>query len=180
MYDLGKYPGGAAKNLIGLQIGRNDMGTGLNQPSATFYTSLVALINTTTTGYLQRGWTVWSVGNIATANTATTGNSPVGEDTIQKRVEGARDKIFNGGAGINATFQTDTASQAGGAFDGLVKALPLHLVTVSSDTKFLTAADALDTASGYYDSDQTHLRVAGADLMASGGDTPTYGYGAII
>jgi len=58
--------------------------------------------------------------------------------------------------------------------------LHLYDVTVSGDTKFKTSADAQDTASGYFDSDQTHLRVAGLELMVTGGDTPQYGYASIV
>lgn len=179
VFDRAKYPGGPSKNILALEVGRNDMGL-RNLTSAAFYSELVPLINTATTGYLQRGWAVRSVGHIATSNVATTGNSPPEENTLQLRIEGARAKIFNGGAGINTTFQSDVQAGSGQAYDGLVTVIPSHIITVGGDMKFLTAVDAQDTASGYYDSDLTHLTAAGHELMASGGDTPQYSLGAGI
>jgi len=175
MYAAVKYPGGPSKNIVALEAGRNDVGL-RNLTSAAFYTELIAFINTTSTGVLQRGWSIRMMGNIATANTATTSNSPPEENTLHLRIEGIRAKVFNGGAGINTTFQNDVLAGTGQAFEGLVTVVPLHLITVGGDTKFLTTADAQDTASGYYDSDQTHLTSAGHGLMGTGGDTTTYGY----
>jgi hypothetical protein len=89
--------------------------------------------------------------------------------------------VFDGtGLAINATFQNDVLAGAGQTFDGLVTVKPVHKITVGGDSKFETTTDVNDTASGYYDSDQTHLRVAGMDLMASGGDHPVRGYAAIL
>lgn len=181
IFASGRYPGGAAKNIVAVQIGRNDVSESAGKKnSATLYADIVALINTATTGYLQRGWKVVQVANIAGPATAVTTNvSPAGENTIQLRIEGLRAKLMSAAA-IHPTFAADTLSGAGQAYDGLVSVLPVSEITVSGDTKFNTAADANDFTTGiYYDNDQTHLRVAGIDLMASGGDTPAYGYGVL-
>ncbi|QGP79988.1 SGNH/GDSL hydrolase family protein [Sphingobium sp. CAP-1] len=177
-----KYPGGATKNIVAVQIGRNDMSQSLGQQnSAMFYASLVALINTASTGYLQRGWKVVEVANIAGPTTAVTTNVIAGEDTIQKRIEAVRILVADTTNHVpNATFLTDCLAGTGQTYDGLLSVLHLYDVTVGGDTKFKTAADAQDTASGYYDSDFTHLRAEGCQLMATGGDTPAYGYGAIV
>jgi len=178
VYDKGKYPGGAVKNVIALQIGRNDLAATAGT-AASVYASIVALLNTTTTGYLQRGWSVVEMGNIGSNNTSITGSPSDGPITLQQRIAALRALMF-GGSGINTTFQSDVLAGSGQAYDGLVTVKPLHLITVAGDSKFDTATDAGDTASGYYDSDGTHLRVAGIDLMIGGGEQPGYGYGSVL
>ena len=177
VFASGKYPGGAAKNIVGFQIGANDF---VNTPTtaAVHYANVVALVNTTTTGYLQRGWKVAVASNIATNNTSIGGSPPDGPITLQQRIEAYRALIMTG-TSIHATFANDTLSASGQAFDGLVSIIPLSEITVSGDLKFKAFADAQDTASGYYDSDFKHLRVAGADLMKTGGDNAAYGYAAL-
>ena len=69
---------------------------------------------------------------------------------------------------------------AGQTFEGLVSLLPVSEITLAGDTKFKTNADALDTGAGYYSSDQTHLTVAGIDLMVGGGDNAAWGYGILV
>ncbi len=179
IFDLGKYPGGPSKNLIALQIGRNDISESRDKKnSAMLYADYVALINTASTGYLQRGWKVYVMGNIASSNaTVTTNVSPAGENTLIERIKGIRAKMFTGPA-INTTFANDTLSGSGQAYDGLVKVVPLHLIAVGATLPFNDYTDANNTGAGYYDADITHLRVAGIDLAVSGGDTPAYGYKA--
>lgn len=172
----GKYPGGPSKNLVAVQIGRNDFAD-TPTTAAIHYANVVAYLNTDTTGILQRGWSVVQVGNVATSATNMAG-APDAPITIQGRIEQFRSMIITGTA-INPTFANDTQSAPGQAFDGLVSVLPAHLITVAGDTAFGTAADSADTTAGYYDNGQTHLRVAGVDLMASGGDDPAHGYGSI-
>lgn len=176
------YPGGAANNVVAVQIGRNDLSGSLGQRnSAMHYANVVALINTGGTGYLQRGWKVVAVGNIGTAATPVTVNVLPGEDTLQKRIEGFRALIADTANHLpNPTFLTDCQTGTGQAYDGLLDVLHLYDVTVGGDTKLNSNADVLDTASGYYDTDQTHLRVAGITLMITGGDTPHRGYGSIL
>lgn len=175
-------PGGYAQNVIAIQIGRNNVSeSNGRQNSAQFYAALVALLNTVSTGYLQRGWKVVQVANIAGPTTAVTTNLLPGEDTIQKRLEAIRLLIADTINHLpNATFLTDCQAGPGQVYDGRLNVLHLYDVTVGGDTKFRTSADALDFASGYYDSDQTHLCLAGQQLMVSGGDTPAFGYGAIL
>ena len=173
----GRYPGGAAKNIVAVQIGRNDLNTTAGTAAA-HYTNVVALLNTTSTGYLQRGWRVAVAANIAGSSGTIAGSPSDGPITLQQRIEAFRAMIMSGTA-AHATFLGDTLSGVGQAYEGLVSVLPISEITASGDTKFKTNADALDTGAGFYNSDQTHLTVAGIDLMVSGGDSPAYGYGAV-
>lgn len=166
----GVYPGGAANNIIAVNIGINDMKSGNgNVAAATHYANFVALLNTTTTGYLQRGFKV-----VAVTPTAVSGDS-----TGQSRILAFRDLLINPSTdGIVSQFLTDTLSNTGQAYDGLVSVLPICKITSgASGTVFQTAADAADTTN--YATDGTHLRGVASRLLASGGDTPQYGYGAI-
>lgn len=176
----GVIPGGTSKNKIALHMGRNDAivsGPASTGVPATMYSSIVALWNTVTTGYLQRGWSGVQVGNIASSATAITGSPPDDPTTLQARIEALRALMFTGTA-MNSTFKTDTLTNTGQTYEGLLSVIPVHEITVSGNSAFLTSTDAADTAAGYYDTDATHLRVAGAELMASGGDNAPYGYGA--
>ena len=174
----GQYPGSAANNVVAVQIGRND----LNQtaiPAATHYANLVALLNTASTGYLQRGWRVAVASNIAGAANTIAGSPSDGPITLQQRVEAFRAMIMTGTA-PNTTFLSDTLSGTGQTYEGLLSVMPISEITVVGDTAFKTNADAQDTASGYYNNDQGHLTVAGIDLMVSGGDNAAQGYGAVL
>lgn len=168
----GLYPGGPANNLAAIQIGRNDMGAVGNLSAAAHYANYVSLLNSATfgqEGLLQRGAKAVAVSNIATSN-----------PTAQARIETFRDLIMDSGTRlVTAQFMADTLTGPGQTYDGLLSVLPVSEITVASDTKFKTVADAADTASGYYDSDGTHLVLAGQSLQATGGDTPQYGYGAV-
>lgn len=176
------YPGGAANNLVVFQIGRNDFSESLGKKNSQMhYANVVSLINSAGSGYLQRGWKAVVVGNIGTAATAVTTNALPGEGTIQKRVEAFRSLIADTvNHTPNPTFLSDCQAGSGQSFSGLVDVLHLYDVTVGGDTKLNSTVDAQDTASGYYDNDQTHLRLAGLQLMANGGDTPQFGYGSIL
>lgn len=177
VFAAGRYPGGAAKNLIAVQIGRNDL-VATATTAATHYANVTALLNTASTGYLQRGWRVAQVANIAGANSSIPGSPSDGPTTLQQRVESFRGMIMTGTA-INLTFAGDTLSGVGQTYDGLVSVLPVSEITVSTATKFKTAANAADAAGGLYDNDSTHLTVGGCDLAISGGDQPAYGFGAL-
>lgn len=175
-------PGGAAKNILAVQIGRNNVSESNGKQNSTqYYASLVALYNTASTGYLQRGWKVVHVANIAGPSTAVTTNLIAGEDTIQKRLEAIRVLVADTVNHVpNPTFLNDCLAGSGQAYDGALTVLHLYDVTVGGSTVFKTAADAANSGAGYYDNDQTHLRLAGQQLMVSGGDTPQYGYASII
>lgn len=173
------YPGGPANNVVAVQIGRNDVSPGAgNRIAAAVYADVVALIAGTAAGsegYLPRGFSVVQVRNVAGPTTATA------DGTIQSRLEQFRALVGDAAAEEpTAQFLADTGGGSGGAYEGRVRVLFLDKVTVEGDTKFDTAADAADAAGGCYDSDLTHLRLAGIQLMASGGDTPQHGYGAIV
>lgn len=175
-------PGGAANNVVAIQIGRNDIAqSGGQMNSAMLYSAVVAMINTASTGMLQRGWKVTLVANISTAASATTTNNLPGETDLMARLTNFRALIADTTNHVPLSqFLTDCSANTGETYDGLLDVLHLYDVTVSGDTKFKTSTDAQDTASGYFDSDQTHLRVAGLELMVTGGDTPQYGYASIV
>ncbi len=166
------YPGGPSKNIITTELGINDMRTsGGALAAATHYATMVALLNTTTTGYLQRGFKVVVV----------TPTAYGGDAAGMTRLTAYRDLIVDPNTDVIVPqFQTDTASQAGGAFDGLVSVLPLCKAQASPyGTLFLNAADTSD-ANIYNTNDNTHLKSLGYQYTATGGDTPQYGYGAVL
>lgn len=154
-----------AKNKLAVQIGRNNWGSG-GQTGAQSYAEIVALLNTTTTGYLQRGWTCTAVCNIANLG------------ATQTKVEDQRALFFS-------SLLADTLAGPGQTFDGRVNILSLHLAQYASATRFEDAADANDIT--YYqpsstnplNSDGTHPNPLGTQIMATGGTTPQYGYGSL-
>lgn len=128
---------GLGQNVVSIQIGVNDSG-----PGSTIVSNIVALLNTTTTGYLQRGWNVLMHTNIAVAQ--------VDEQAIGVDIR----------AGLQAAqFLTDTLSGTGQAFEGKVQINPLHLWQVSGNEIFNTSADAGDNA--YYQTDGLHPNPTG-------------------
>ncbi len=181
-------PGGPSKNKVALQIGRNDIRDvpGSQKNSGMLYADVVPIWNTVTTGYLQRGWSGVQVANIAATTAAVTVNvSPPSENTLQKRIEGFRDLIADvPNKTPNPTFLTDTLTNSGQTYEGLLDVLHLYALDEDGNQWFFDAVTAADYANaippGPYDSDATHLVSEGCRLMATGGDTPQYGYGAIV
>jgi hypothetical protein len=150
------------ENLVAVQIGRNNFSVG-GQTGVQCYSAVVSLISNPgagTEGYLQRGWKVAQMVNIAMA------------PSVQAKNVEMRSLLRS------AQFLTDTMSAPGQPYAGKVGRIDLPLITVAGDTKFNDEADAADT--GIYDVDATHLKLAGNRIMASGGDTPQHGYGAIL
>lgn len=150
----------AGRNVVACQIGRNDLPT---KTGAQVYAEIIALINTTTTGYLQRGWEVRQAVNIAVSASINTANSDL--RTLLRA----------------AQFKTDTLTGAGQAFDGKLGIMDLPLITSgASGTIFDTTADAGDVA--WFQGDNTHPTEAGVLAMVTGGDlaTAANGYSARI
>lgn len=173
---LALMPGGPSKNQVFMMIGRNDLVvTATTAPI--LYASIVAYWHATTVGLLERGWSGYQVGNISGSTVSIAGSPPEGAITLQQRIVNLRALLLNGaGTGLNTTFLNDITAGPAQAFDGLMGALPFHKITVSGVTIF----DPADTgAGGYFDTDQTHLRVAGHQKMVDGGDTPQYGIASI-
>ena len=142
------------QNVLAFEIGRNDFGTGA-QTAAQHYTSVTAYLNTTTTGVLQRGWTVRQMANIA------------GSGAIQTQVAPYRALIRN------AQYLTDTQTQSGGSFDGKLSIVSTDLIEDGgAGTVFEIESDAANTT--YYAGDNTHPTVLGATVRANGGTTPAY------
>lgn len=142
------------QNVVAFEIGRNDFGAG-GLSAAQHYTNVVAYLNTTSTGVLQRGWTARELVNIATSA------------AVQTSVESYRALIRQ------AQFLTDTLTGAGQAFDGKLTLIDTDLIQDSGQTIFQTAADAADNT--YYNGDSTHPNVLGRLLRVNGGDTPSRG-----
>jgi hypothetical protein len=137
---------GGGSNVLMFQIGRNDAPT---KTGAQIYAEIVALLNTTTTGYLQRGWSVLPCINIACAN----GTS------------------FTNLAALRAlmrdlpTFKNDTLTGPGQAHDGKFLGIAdLPTWTVSGSTIFDEQTDALDTT--YFNADGTHTNLIATDEMS--------------
>ena len=181
------YPGGPSKNIFAAQIGRNDVAASLgNQNSAQAYASIVTIFNTTTTGYLQRGWKCYFAANIGTTGTATTTNNvPTTENTTQKRIEGIRALVANTATHTpQSQFLTDTLSNTSQTFDGLMSVLHLYDISQGGTKWFNAVVGSTQWANavpaGPYDNDSTHPVEAGHALMASGGDTPQYGFASVF
>lgn len=156
-------PGGAANNKILFHMGTNDMGAiGGTQTAAAVYAEVVALLNSASpSGYLQKGWKVYVANNTAA------------DDSTKAVQIPALRALYN-----DPQFLTDTLSNTGQTYDGLVKVIQTQLITKSPDgTIFDTQADAQSLV--YY-KDGLHPSEAGNDVLVSGGDTPQYGFGAGI
>jgi hypothetical protein len=140
-------------NVLAVEIGRNDMGS---ITAAQHYANVLAYLNTAGTGVLQRGWKVRVLANIASGA------------SLQSKIDAYR-------AMLRAPqFVTDTLSGPGQTFDGQVSVVGLDLITRSPDgTIFATTADATDNS--YYQGDVTHPTALGAEVRATGADTPQHG-----
>ncbi|MCE7798538.1 SGNH/GDSL hydrolase family protein [Sphingobium sufflavum] len=156
MFDQLLGSGEPARNLVAVQIGRNHWPS---QTGAQAYAELVPLLNTTTTGYLQRGWSVAAVVNIAPSA------------ALIARCNEQRALMLS-------SLLTDTLSGPGQSFEGRVSLLRLDLAGVGGQTRFEDSADATNLT--YYQNDTTHPSAAGTAAMASGGDNGAYGYGALM
>lgn len=154
-------PGGPANNVYAFQIGNNDSSPSLgNKEAAATYADIVALLNTPSTGLLQRGWSVASQINIG--NTV---NATLGQRLADLRVL-LRD----------AQFLIETGTQPGGTFADRLRRIELPLVQVGGAFPFDSPASGAST----YFYDGTHTTAAGALLLAGGGDTPQHGIGALF
>lgn len=160
-YSGALLPGGPANNLYAFQIGNNDSSPSLgNKPAATTYADIVALLNTPSTGLLQRGWSVACQMNIGNTVNATLGQRLVELRALLRAPQ----------------FLADTASDAGGAFAGRLQRIELPLAQVGAESPFESPPPG---ASPYF-YDGTHTTAAGALLIAGGGDTPQHGLGSVF
>lgn len=141
-----------------------------NLTAAAHYANFTALLNTASTGYLQRGFKV-----VAVTPTAISGDA-----TGQSRIASYRAMLADASTdAVVSQFLTDVQANSGQSYDGLVSVLPLSKVQyAASGTIFLDATDAADTT--YYAGDGTHHQQLGYQLQATGGATPQYGYGSIL
>lgn len=123
-----------------VQIGRNNLGAGA-QSGATTYTNIVGLLNTPTTGYLQRGWEVRQVINIATSG------------TLMTEMNNLRTALRS------PTFLTDCLAGPGQTYDGKLAIIDVANYQINGQTIFEDAADAANTT--IYLGDVTHLTAVG-------------------
>lgn len=144
-----KISGG--RSVVACQIAANDYS---GSDAATMYADICNLIDTTTTGYAQRGWEVCQAVNIATANA---GN--------QTKVLALRTLLRD-----LTTFRSD----CGGLTAQQLRIADLPLITVGGATRFEDATDAGNTT--YYDADGLHPSELGSYHMGRGGDTLANGY----
>lgn len=140
------------QNVVAFEIGRNDWPT---TAASVVLADIVDYLNTTTTGVLQRGWTVRVIANIAAA-------ASLQAKVVEQRA-GFRDN----------QFLLDTLSGTGQTFDGKVTIISTDLIEDGSQTIFSTSTDASDTT--YYAGDNTHPNILGAELRVNGGDDPALG-----
>lgn len=117
-----KLPG---RNIISLHAGTNNIDSPSLESAATTYGKLVPLLNTTTTGYLQRGWEVF-VDKIIAYNNAST----------QAVIETYRGLVDN------PTFLTDTLSNTGQTYEGKVTVVDVAGFEYGGGTLFDTLANA--------------------------------------
>ncbi|PIL20559.1 hypothetical protein P775_08500 [Puniceibacterium antarcticum] len=144
------------QNVLAVEVGTNDLGNGAQTPAQT-YARIVNYLNTTTTGVLQRGWTVRQLINIASRSTSKQADLEVLRGLLRA-----------------STFLDDTLTNTGQTYAGKLSRVELPLITVGGQTIFSTVSDASNTF--YYNSeDGIHPTEAGAVVRALGGDTPQYG-----
>jgi hypothetical protein len=143
-----------SENVMAFEIGHNDWAAG--ETDLTHYANVVAYLNTTTTGVLNKGWTVRTMANISS-----------GTGLVQTYLESFRAMIRD------PQYLVDTSSDAGGAFPGKVSIVDTDLIEYLGGTIFLNPTDADDLL--YYIGDKTHPTILGAQLRVNGGDTPTRG-----
>lgn len=118
-----------------------------------------AMIRNGTTGFLDRGWTVHRM--------------------VEPMVKASPSvSIAQQRVGIRAAdFLTDCLAAPGQTYDGKLLRHELALISVGGATPFNTTADV---GSPYTDGDGVHPTILGVQLYASGGDTPAYGFGAVV
>ena len=147
-------PGG--RNLITMEVGVNDIGGGTT--GAQHYTNIVNLINTATTGLLQRGWEVCVLGNVGNGGTTET-QLQIYRDLLEL-----------------PQFLIDTDSAPGGTYAGKVSSIMLNKVQIGG----VLVLDTANTVAPYYDTDAVHLLAPGQAARATGGDTPQFGIGHLF
>jgi hypothetical protein len=150
-WPLLKLPG---QNVLAVEIGRNDFGSG-GRSATSHYNNFVAYLNTSSTGVLNRGWTVRVMANIASGSSFTA------------KIEAYRALLRD------PALLTDTGTGPTQPFAGQLSVVDTDLITDNGDLIFATTADATNTT--YYVGDSTHLNVLGTALRMSGGDDPTKG-----
>jgi len=157
--DLALYQIPGDTPQLTIQIGRNDI---TNDATAdTAYNNLVAYLNTTTNGVLQRGFKVVVGANIAEGSTLGITNS----------VLRLRNKI------LAPQFLVDCNAGPGQTYDGKLRVANLSaIVAGAKGTVFYDLTDTTD--SEIYQPDGLHPWEIGEQYEVYGGDTPWYGYKA--
>jgi len=143
---LASNPLAGGRNVVAVQIGRNNLGLG-GQTGQQVYDAIVALHRGGGTGWLDRGWEVRQAVNIAVSSSSETQNT-------------ALRGLLRAGQ-----FLSDLQAAAGQPGAGKVGLVDLPLVTVAgSGTIFDTVADATDPM--WYQGDATHPTAAATAEIA--------------
>jgi len=117
--------------------------------------SLVAIINTATTGLLQRGWSVRALVNIASSSAA----KYIELQKYRAKMEAA-------------SFLTDCQAGPGQTYDGKVSIIKTYTIKDGGVYRFYTPSDANNLT--YFLADNTHPTAdPGARIRVRGGDDPT-------
>ncbi len=152
-------PGGSDRNILAGQIGRNDYAAG-GKSDTQIRDEIVGYLNQPGSGVFARGFDVrWAV-NIANGNMSVLG--PL------------RDLLRD------STFFTLNQADDGSANTGRLAIIDLAAIeTPAGSRRFDLPLHTFDETY-YQNGDTTHPNITGTALMASGGSTPQYGYGAIF
>lgn len=145
------------RNVVAFEIGRNDLSSSMHT-AQDHYTNVVQYLVEANTGLLPLQWEARVMSNIATSV------------SIQPKVEEFRALLRD------TQFYNDTQSNAGQSYEGLVTLIETDLIMHVGQTVFATSTDAANTS--YYAGDVTHPSLLGAQVRATGGDTPQFGIAA--
>lgn len=168
----GLFQGG--ENIAVVQTGANDWGGA--GTAASVYTAIKETIDSAnkgvpdSTGLFQRGIKCALVSNIGDTN-----------GTRQAKIEAYRALIMDSGTlGPSADLLTATRSGPGGTFEGMLTIVPASEIVWNGYTPFKSGANVTQAiADGLYSTDGQHPSLLGNTVLAGGGSTPAYAYGAV-
>lgn len=147
------------KNVLAVQIGTNDVNSD-GKTAAQVYADMVPYLNTTTTGVLQRGWSVVHGLNIARSDN--TGSSTV---LVALRA------LYR-----DPQYLVDTLTNTGGTYAGKLTLASIPDIDIGGGvTPFQTSATVIANPD-MFQGDGLHQSAAAVPFWASGGATPLNGY----
>lgn len=151
------------KNVLAVQIGTNDVNSD-GKSAAQVYADMVPYLNTTTTGVLQRGWSVVHALNIARSDNPSS-------STILTTLRG----LYR-----DPQYLIDTGTNAGGAYAGKLSLVSVPDIDIGGGvTPFLTSA-TVSANPDMFQGDGLHQSAAAMAFWVSGGATPANGYSSAL